>query len=140
MFRRDYFNHCDQELKRFNILVNVALPADIVHVAKIDRNFFTDEKVGVLIVAVEIVFCSSAYFFYDKFGSASVHEATDDLRHARHITVDTFHRFQKRKDRTFHALQKVNAHQTADADFTPFTEIFGFILVQIFVQFTRLNK
>ena len=113
VLRRNVRYHQAQQFQIFCVLFQLPLPRNIVHIGKVDSDFFTNrEEVGVLVVVVKILVIRQL---------CQVENAISGL-----ITVDSFNRVLNQLfdavdrqpegiHRAFQPLEKVDAHQAADA-------------------------
>ena len=73
-------DHEDQKLEVLNIVINVALPANIVHVAQVNLDLLADaEEVSVLVVKIEIVTGSRKIPHFIEASGSGLHILIDNL-------------------------------------------------------------
>ena len=105
VLRRNIFHHEYQKLEILNILVNIALPRDVIHIPQVNLDFLSyAEEICVLIIIVKIIRYSREIAHLIKVSRAVHHELFDSLRSVIQIVINAAHGQKKRMNRTFHAL------------------------------------
>ena len=116
MFRRNIIHHQEQQFQRVGILLQLRAPQLIVHVGNVDFHLLADrEEIRIAVFYVEVAF---GYITHIHDAAAACFKVVDRCYRRSDQLPDTIQCQTEGIDGALQSLQKVDAHQALDTNFT----------------------